>query len=80
MIEYMLSTIDNPYNPFTNFDDWFAYDERLGHHTLAYLARVTYQSNELSETDQSIEYNRAIEEVVQLNISGRYIKVSSESN
>jgi len=80
MIEYMLSTIDNPYNPFTNFDDWFAYDERQGYHTLAYLARVTYQSNELSETDQNVEYNRAIEEVVQLNISGRYIKVSSESN
>ena len=80
MIEYMLSTIDNPYNPFTNFDDWFAYDERQGYATLSYLARVTYQSNELSEVDQNIEYNRAIEEAVRLNISGRYIKVTNESH
>jgi uncharacterized lipoprotein YddW (UPF0748 family) len=80
MIEYMLSTIDNPYNPFTMFDDWLAYDERQGYATLPYLARVTYQSNELSEIDQNSEYNRAIDEIVKLNINGRYIKVSNESN
>ena len=25
--EYMLSTIDNPFNPFTQWDDWLRYDE-----------------------------------------------------
>ena len=24
--EFMLTTKDNPYNPWTNYDDWFAYD------------------------------------------------------
>ena len=38
MEESMLTTIDNPYDPFEEFDDWRSYDEREGHYTLAYLA------------------------------------------
>ena len=31
--EYMLTTIDNPFNPFTNFDDWYAFDTSKGYNT-----------------------------------------------
>jgi hypothetical protein len=80
MIEYMLTTIDNPYNPFTDFDEWYSYDERQGYSTLSYLARIVRSSNDLSEVDQIIEGNRAIDEIVKLNISGIYTKVIQESN
>ena len=26
----MLTTSDNPYDPFTQFDEWYAFDERKG--------------------------------------------------
>jgi hypothetical protein len=78
MIEYMLTTVDNPYSPFEQFDDWFAYDTSKGYHSLPYLARVCKQSNELSETDQIIENNRAILEIVQFNLLGIYKKVEQE--
>ena len=37
---YMISTSDNPYNPFTNFHEWFVYDETKGYHTCSLLARL----------------------------------------
>lgn len=77
---HMLSTSDNPWNPWTHFTEWNAYDMHAGYHTLAYLARVTVSSNELSDTDQDQAVELAIEEIVRLNINGLYVAVpESES-
>lgn len=27
--DYLLTTIDNPYNPWTNWDQWYDYDQRM---------------------------------------------------
>lgn len=71
----MLSTSDNPWNPWTRFDEWLAYDMQAGYHTLGYLARITISSNELSVADQDLAVEQAIEEIVRLNINGMYIAV-----
>ena len=44
--DYMLTTVDNPFNPFTEFDSWLAYDEQSGYNTNGLLARLTLDSNE----------------------------------
>ena len=36
----MLSTIDNPFNPFDDFDSWFHYDIEKGYNSCSYLARI----------------------------------------
>ena len=76
---HMLTTVDNPFDPFTRFDEWFAYDTAIGHHTSSYLARVVKSSYELSETDQDLAMEYAIDEIVRENPLGIYIKVSQES-
>ena len=43
----MLTTIDNPFNPFDQFDEWFAYDVSKGYHTCSYLARIAKTSDEI---------------------------------
>ncbi len=75
MEHYMLTTTDNPYNPFTQFDEWFAFDERHGYHTCGYLARITKDSSDLSPEDQNYAVNQAIDEILKYNIYGNYIKV-----
>jgi len=40
MQEAMLTTIDNPFNPFTQFDEWKDFDETQGYYTCPYLARI----------------------------------------
>lgn len=75
--EYMLSTLDNPYDPFTEFDQWDAYDRQMGYNTTAFLARVVVTSDELSLADQAVAIDTAIDEIVRENVSGMYIKVAS---
>lgn len=77
--DVMLSTIDNPWNPFTHYEEWFAEDARLGYHTPSLLARVVVSSNELSDYDQEQDILRAIDEIVSENVSGMHRKVSRES-
>lgn len=71
----MLTTVDNPYNPFTHFDEWVEFDESSGYYTTALLARVAASSDELSEADQDVAYENAIQEIVTENVSGIHVKV-----
>ncbi len=73
--EYMLTTIDNPFNPHTHFDEWFAFDVRMGYNTSSYLARMVRSSHELSEADQEIAYKNAVDEIVKENVLGIYKKI-----
>ncbi|HEY6021400.1 MAG TPA: hypothetical protein VIY48_16290 [Candidatus Paceibacterota bacterium] len=73
----MLTTTDNPYDPFTQFDEWYAYDTASGYHSSALLARVIRTSDDLSEADQSVAIEDAIDEIVRENVSGVHRKVTS---
>lgn len=75
LTEYMLSTVDNPFDPFTEFDQWYVWDEQAGYHTPALLARIAHQSSDLSETDQFIVVQDAIDEIIKENVSGMHRKL-----
>ena len=77
MAEHMLTTVDNPFNPYEDFDAWYAFDERAGYHTMQYLARIVKSSHELSDADQSLALELAIDEIVRENVLGIYRKVAS---
>ena len=74
----MLTTTDNPYDPFTNYREWSAFDSQKGYNSPDYLARVARTSEELSEPDYMIEVERAIDQIVELNITGVYKKLVKE--
>lgn len=78
MPQTMLTTTDNPYNPFTNYDDWYAFDEAQGYHTCSYLARVTRTSNNLTVEEEDYEIEQAMNEIIKLNVLGIYTKVTNE--
>jgi hypothetical protein len=74
--EHMLTTIDNPYDPFTEYDDWYNYDTQAQHYTPAFLARIAHSSDDLSEEDQSLALEQTIDEIVRENVSGIYRKIT----
>ena len=78
MTEHMLTTVDNPFNPFTHYDEWDAFDRTQGYHTSAFLARIVRTSDDLSEADQSLAIELAIEEIVKENVSGMHIRVEED--
>ena len=73
----MLTTVDNPFDPFTQFEKWQAFDESKGYYTCAYLARIAKVSDELSEADELLAIEQAIDEIVRMNILGIYRKVTA---
>lgn len=79
MTESMLTTADNPYNPFTQFDEWLAFDEGAGYFTLPYLARIAYTSPDLSDEQNSEAIEEAINEILDFNLTGVYQKVTKEN-
>lgn len=77
--DYMLTTIDNPFDPFTRFDEWNVWDQSHGYNSLSLLARVVKTSDELSEADQNQAINDAIDEIVSENVSGMHTKAYEKS-
>lgn len=73
--ECMLTTYDNPFDPFTQWDEWYAWDLNAGYHTPGLLARIVKTSNELAEADQFLAVQHAIDEIVHENVSGMHRKV-----
>lgn len=73
--EYLLTTVDNPYDPFTQFNEWYVWDRQAGYNTPGLLARMTRSSNDLSDADQHFAIQTAIDEIVQQNYSGKHRKV-----
>jgi len=67
-----LTTVDNPWNPATQWSEWFNWDVDHGYHTLALLGRVVITSNELSEADEALAIEEAMNEIVRENASGMH--------
>lgn len=73
--EYMLTTVDNPFDPFTQWDEWFVWDHNAGYNTPGLLARVAFTSTDLAEADQHLAIQQAIDDVVRENVLGVHRKV-----
>lgn len=71
----MLTTVDNPFDPFTDFDEWFQWDASAGYYTCSLLARMVHSSSQLSEEDQVLAIEQAIDDIMELNVDGVYRKV-----
>ena len=66
MTDCMLSTADNPYNPFEEFDKWFQYDLLKGYNTCGYLARIANVPDEFSDEEESLQIENAIDEILEI--------------
>lgn len=72
---YRLTTVDNPYDPFDEFTQWFLFDEEKGYHTTSYLGRVARTSDQLSDEENNREIERAIDEIIKYDFQNIYRKV-----
>ncbi len=70
-----LTTVDNPFDPFTQFDDWFLYDELSGYHSCSYLSRIARTADALSDVENDAEIERAIDEIIKFDFRNIYKKV-----
>ena len=73
--ECMLTTFDNPYNPFDDFTLWLLYDKEQGYNTCERLARIARLSDDMSQDEIDAETDRAIDEIIFYDPLNIYKKV-----
>ena len=64
MIKIGITTTDNPYHPFKDFDRWFEFDCEHNYLTCELLARLSRITDEVSDDQNAWEKERAIDLIV----------------
>lgn len=77
--KFRLTTVDNPYDPFEQFDSWFLFDVEKGYNTCAYLGRIARLSDQLSKEENDKEVERAIDEIIKYDFMNIYKKVKKKT-
>ncbi len=77
--KFALTTVDNPYDPFTQFSDWLIYDNLKGYCSSSYLARIAKTSEQLSDELNNEEIERAIDEIIANDFLGIYRKAINKN-
>lgn len=74
----MLTTFDNPFDPFEQFSSWFLFDVEKGYNSCSRLMRIAVISDDMSEVEQDREIERAIDEIIKYDFMNVYKKVTKK--
>ena len=75
----MLTTFDNPFDPFDEFDSWYRFDVDKGYNSCSFLDRIARTSDQLSDFENEKEIERAIDEIIIYDPLNIYTKVTQNS-
>lgn len=79
--EYCLTTIDNPWNPFTQWDEWYAYDTSMGYRTPERLARMMRTLAVAARVDdEDMVADEAKDELIRLDPLNLLVKVTKDTD
>lgn len=73
--ECMLTTIDNPYDPFEQFTLWMLFDNEKGYNSSGRLMRIANLTDDMSQVEINEEIERAIDEIIKYDFMNIYKKV-----
>ena len=76
----MLSTIDNPFNPFEDYSSWLMFDKEKGYDSAERLMRIAKLTDDMTQKEENEEIERAIDEIIKYDILNIYIKVCKTLN
>ena len=76
----MLSTIDNPFNPFEDYSSWLMFDKEKGYDSAERLMRIAKLTDDMTQKEENEEIERAIDEIIKYDILNVYVKVSKTLN
>ena len=72
--EFMLTTVDNPYDPFEQFTSWLLFDNEKGYNTCGKIARIAQFTDDMTQKEIDIETDRAINEIILNDFLNIYVK------
>lgn len=76
--ECMLTTFDNPYDPFEQFTSWMLFDKQYGYDSSERLMRIAKVTDDMSQEEYDAEIERAIDEIITYDFMNVYKKVTKQ--
>ena len=74
-----ITTIDNPFDPFDDFNSWFMFDVEKGYYTNSKLARLIKIDDSMTEKEEIEEIERAIDRLIEIDPLDLYKKIVRET-
>lgn len=78
MTNVALTTFDNPFDPFKQFNDWFLFDITKGYNSCGLLDRIARTSEQFSDEENETEIEHAIDEIIKYDYRNIYKKVKRD--
>ena len=78
--ECRLTTIDNPFDPFEDFTSWYLFDMEKGYDCCGRVDRLANYSDDMTEYEIDSEYERAIDRLIELDVTDLFKKVTRETS
>ena len=72
----MLTTFDNPFDPFEQFTSWLLFDDENGYNSCGKLMRIAQISDDMSQKEIDDEIERAIDEIIKYDDANVYKKLT----
>jgi hypothetical protein len=81
MDDFMLTTVDNPYNPFDQFENWLMFDKEKGYDTCERLMRVAdqYLFEGMSQQEYDAAVDRAMMDLIDIDILNVFVRGTRDS-
>ena len=76
MKESKLTTFDNPFDPFEDFNSWFMFDIEKGYNSCGRLMRIAKTTDDMTQKEENEEIERAIDEIIKYDFTNTYKKVT----
>lgn len=75
---YLLTTFDNPFNPFVDFSSWYMFDCEKGHNSSSRLARIANINSEMTQKEIDEERERAMKLIVKYDLEDTFFMGTEE--
>lgn len=76
---FMLTTFDNPFDPFEQFTSWLLFDNEKGYNTSGKLMRIAQISDDMSQAEIDEEIERAIDVIIFNDFTNTYKKIKKQT-
>ena len=76
----MLTTIDNPFDPFEDFTSWFMFDIEKGYNSCGRLMRIAKVTDDMSQKEYDEAIETAIDELIRIDFLDIYRKVTKDTS
>lgn len=76
--QFMLTTFDNPFDPFDDFASWLSFDKDHHHDSSELLMRFANLTDDMTDIESNNEIERAIDRIIAIDFQNIYKKISRD--